>query len=375
MVTAGRFSGILFIRKWNLHPEAFPMNINHAILHVLDFVSCVNVYAQQELDLSSKNAKHYVTGHARRLLNNIDAKRGEFAEDSMFAEELRAFFRRESDFIDLSVQIAEFIAGELGRMEKAESTDVLVIDFEDDPDTAGGLNDADADAMFDGHARRYFAIVLLESRQAYMHEVGTSDTGCTSIEGARHHAILPNPSQKVASFALIEAGSMAVSFCDKSRNVAGEDRMIIPDGLLQCSTNASTKEVLTCVNRIVEEIAEEYGANTAVALSKAKAYVSEAAEEAEELAPWELAEEVFNDEPLRKRFEKAVAEEALPERIPVERKVAARVAKNHKIRTDTGIEITFPAEYGENPDFIEFESTPDGLISIQLKNITHIENR
>lgn len=260
-------------------------------------------------------------------------------------------------------------------MEKAESTDVLVIDFEDDPDTAGGLNDADADAMFDGHARRYFAIVLLESRQAYMHEVGTSDTGCTSIEVARHHAILPNPSQKVASFALIEAGSMAVSFCDKSRNVAGEDRMIIPDGLLQCSTNASTKEVLTCVNRIVEEIAEEYGANTAVALSKAKAYVSEAAEEAEELAPWELAEEVFNDEPLRKRFEEAVAEEALPERIPVERKVAARVAKNHKIRTDTGIEITFPAEYGENPDFIEFESTPDGLISIQLKNITHIENR
>ena len=71
------------------------MNINHAILHVLDFVSCVNVYAQQELDLSSKNAKRYVTGHARRLLNNIDAKRGEFAEDSMFAEELRAVPPRE----------------------------------------------------------------------------------------------------------------------------------------------------------------------------------------------------------------------------------------------------------------------------------------
>ena len=40
-----------------------------------------------------------------------------------------------------------------------------------------------------------------------------------------------------------------------------------------------------------------------------------------------------------------------------------------------GIDITFPAEYGENPDFIEFVSGPNGLINIELKNIGHIENR
>lgn len=65
----------------------------------------------------------------------------------------------------------------------------------------------------------------------------------------------------------------------------------------------------------------------------------------------------------------------MPERVVVEKAVAKRVAKNHKIRTDTGIEVTFPAELGENPEFIEFVSAPDGLISIQLKNIGHIENR
>ena len=30
---------------------------------------------------------------------------------------------------------------------------------------------------------------------------------------------------------------------------------------------------------------------------------------------------------------------------------------------------------GNNSDFIEFASTPNGLISIELKNIGHIENR
>ena len=55
------------------------MKINHAILHVFDFVSCVNVYAQEELDLASKNAKRYVTSHAKKALGNMDSKRGEFA--------------------------------------------------------------------------------------------------------------------------------------------------------------------------------------------------------------------------------------------------------------------------------------------------------
>ena len=33
------------------------MNINNAILHVFDFVSCVNVFAQVPMDLGNKAAK------------------------------------------------------------------------------------------------------------------------------------------------------------------------------------------------------------------------------------------------------------------------------------------------------------------------------
>ena len=266
------------------------MKINHAILHVFDFVSCVNVYAQEELDLSSKNAKRYVTSHAKKALGNIDSKRGEFAENSMFAEELRCYFRGQREFVDLSVQVAEFIAGELGRMEKTESADLLVVDFEDDPDnTVREMTDDEAEAAYRGEGKRYFAFMLLEAKQAYMHEVGYGESGAQRVDIARHHAILPNPSQKVASFAVIESKTLSVSFCDKERAIAGENRWLIPDGLLQCSMEASSKEVFDTVTRIVEEVAEEYGANAAVAVSKAKAYVAENADESDELAPWDLA--------------------------------------------------------------------------------------
>lgn len=354
------------------------MKINHAILHIFDFVSCVNVMAQEELDLKeNKNAKNYALRLARKTLGNLDNMRGEFAPDSLFAPELRAYFRHERDFVDLSIQIAEFLARELNHAEKATSTDLLVLDFEDDPDqTVREMTDEEAEAAFEAQGRRYFALILLESKQAFMHEVGQGETGLTSNTVARHHAILPNPSQKIPSYAIIDAQTMEVWFCDKPRTIAGQERWLIPDGLLQCSMQASAKETFEAVTRIVEEVAEEYGENVAVATAKAKAYAMENADETDELSPEELGRAVFEDnETLQRRFEEHVQEEELPERVTVEKKVVQRVAKNHKIRTDTGIEITFPAEYSQNPDFIEFTSMPDGRISISLKNIAHIENR
>ena len=352
------------------------LHLNHAIMHVIDFDSCVNTYSQEEMDINAKWPKGYCAKHAKKALGSIENMRGSFAPESAFAEELRAYFKGERDFVDLSCQIAEFIAGELTRMEKPVSTDVLVIDFEDDPKPPSpAMTEEEIERAYQAKGSRYFALFLLESKPVYMHEAGTGDTGGTAVSIKRHFAILPNPSQKIASYALIERGSMDVLFVDKPRTIAGEERMLIPDGLLQCSKEASSKEVIDTVTRIVEEVAQEYGANPTVAMSKAKARVSEAADEDECIAPWEIGEEVFEDEPLQKRYEQAIAEAQVPERVPVKKEAVKRVAKNHKIRTDTGIEITFPAEYFENPDFIEFVSNPDGMISIELKNIGSIENR
>lgn len=334
------------------------MKVNHAILHILDFESAVNVMSQRELDLDTRAVRSFVTSHLRRARTSGDNKRGAFAEDSAFAGELKSFFFGEHDFIDLSQQIAEFVSGELAKAEKIESTDVFVADFEDDDDV------------------RWFAVMLMNSRMAFMHEVAR-EGGEVRNDIARHYAILPSPSQKVASFALVRASTMDVYFQDKKRKIAGEDTFLIPDGLLQCETGVSGKEAIDAVTRVVEQVAEEHGANTAVALAKAKAAVAEAVEEDEELPPWDIVDEAFEDEPvMRDAIKASLQEERLPERVPVERAQVERAAvRNHKIRTDTGIEISFPAEMVDNPDYIEFVNEPNGLISISLRNIGSFENR
>lgn len=334
------------------------MKVNHAILHILDFESAVNVMSQRELDLDKRAVRSFVTSHLRRARTSGDNKRGAFAEDSAFAGELKSFFFGERDFIDLSQQIAEFVSGELAKAEKIESTDVFVADFEDDDDV------------------RWFAVMLMNSRMAFMHEVAR-EGGEVRNDISRHYAILPSPSQKVASFALVRASTMDVYFQDKKRKIAGEDTFLIPDGLLQCETGVSGKEAIDAVTRVVEQVAEEHGANTAVALAKAKAAVAEAVEEDEELPPWDIVDEAFEDEPvMRDAIKASLQEEHLPERVPVERAQVERAAvRNHKIRTDTGIEISFPAEMVDNPDYIEFVNEPNGLISISLRNIGSFENR
>ena len=247
------------------------MKINHAILHVLDFTSGVTVFSQAELDLSSRQVRGFVEKHLKKVRGDAAAKRGTFAQDSGFAQELKAYFFGETGFVEFSTQIADFIAGELGQADPAESTDVLVADFADDEDEGA----------------RYFAVLLLTSRLAFMHEVRQGG-GLVVNDIARHYAILPSPSQKVGSYALIGARSLGIAFADKKRSINGEDRLVIPEGLLQCETGVSAKEAIDEVTRIVEEVAEEYGANSAVALSRAKSYLVEKVEENESFSPEEI---------------------------------------------------------------------------------------
>ena len=334
------------------------MQINHAVLHVLDFDSAVNVFSERELDLDTRAARTFVSRHLLRARSAVDNRLGSFAEQSAFAGEIKRYLFGEREFLDLSLDIAEFLSGELSRAEKLESTDVLIADFDDEDDV------------------RWFAILLLSSRQAFMHEV-ESASGATSCGIARHYAILPNPSQKVASYALVRASSLEVLYRDKERVIAGERRQVIPEGLLQCTEGVSSKEVIERVSRVVTEVAEEHGANTAVALAAAKAAMVEAIEEDEELPPWDIVDEAFEDEPqLRDAVKQALRDEQVPERVHVERAQGRRAAvRNVKIRTDTGIEITLPAELAHNSEYVSFVNEPNGLISIELKQIGSIENR
>ena len=350
------------------------LKVSQAILHVFDFESGSKYYSEAPLDLENRPTKSYVQRRLRKIVGNAESNHGEFAEDSGFAGELEHYLMGGAEFQGFSVQIAEWFWEELRRAEELEQVDLLVADFIDTDAVPVDANstDAEVDAAFDGpEGKRFFAVVLLPRKQSFVHEIGG---GANEI--LRMDTALPNPTAKIDTYVLVDCDSFAIDFHDKERSIGGETIQILPDKLLQCTAAASTQQVFTEVSEIVQDVAEEYGLTPAVEVGRAKAAVAQQADREEVVAPAEIGRVVFEDRPdVQQVFEERVREAKLPEEAPVRRGVANRLAKNHKIKTDTGIEITFPSDLADKPGYLDFSTGADGTISITIGNVAHIENK
>lgn len=350
------------------------LKVSQAILHVFDFETGSKYYSEAPLDLENRPTKSYVQRRLRKIVGNAESNHGEFAEDSGFADELEHYLMGGAEFQGFSVQIAEWFWEELRRAEELEQVDLLVADFIDTDAVPVDANstDAEVDAAFDGpEGKRFFAVVLLPRKQSFVHEIGG---GANEI--LRMDTALPNPTAKIDTYVLVDCDSFAIDFHDKERSIGGETIQILPDKFLQCTAAASTQQVFTEVSEIVQDVAEEYGLTPAVEVGRAKAAVAQQADREEVVAPAEIGRVVFEDRPdVQQVFEERVREAKLPEEAPVRRGVANRLAKNHKIKTDTGIEITFPSDLADKPGYLDFATGADGTISITIGNVAHIENK
>ena len=273
------------------------------------------------------------------------------------------FSQTASNYLDEHITFSDFSAGICKDLDtcltdagETDIVDVVVCDFTIETE-------------------RYLGVMLYGSRPAYTHQVVNDGTAVRN-EIIRHYAILPNPVQKVNTFALVNAASGELRFADKKRSIGGEDVYILPQRILQCSTNTSTRETVKLVTEMAGQIAENYGYSSTEAVAKVKSYLAETAETDSKLETAALVKEVFSDsEVLQQELQKGLEEAKLPEQVPVDKNYALRMSKSMKIKTDTGIEIIVPAECLENNDYIEFVSNPDGKISISIKNIGKILNR
>jgi hypothetical protein len=352
------------------------MSIRHAILHAFDFDTGSMFLSDHELDMDEKLVKSYVRRHLRRCLVSEQNMHGEFSSGSGFAEEMRLYLASQTSFIELSKQIATFFWETLRTCDDLVQADLLVADFEQSGEKpTSDASDEELERAFDGKPERRFAIVLLPRSQTFMHSIEHPSGGAFN-EIVRHDATLPNPSGKVDTYALVDCETLAIDFRDKARTIAEAEVWVIQNMLLQCSREPSSHEVIKTVERIVEQVAELGDGNVAEAVSRAKACVAHSAEVDERVMPEQIGRQVFADEPrLQEHYEEAAQEAQLPEEVYVRRAVARRLTKSHHIRTDTGIDVTYPSEYSSSPEHLMFQREEDGSISIIIRNVRSIENR
>lgn len=329
------------------------IEIHDAILHVFDMDRGIAILSQKEFNFSDPSVKTYLLKQIMRIEDDIRAHAGIFDEDSVFLKALREYTSMKSSLTEFSIAIVNQFS-DLLKTAASKSFDILFVDY--------SISQSDRIAM-----------IFLECEYAYTHEI-TTEGAVLETSIVSHHAVLPAITKKINAFAVIDQGTEDISFVDHMAWKEKEEN-IISDSILQCSSSKSKEEVMKEINTITMDVAEEYEESPALYMSKVKNYVREHADESDTLDPMELAEEIYHDAPqMKQAFQQKAEDKELPKEVTVPG-VYINKAKKQKIRTDTGIELTIPAEYYENKDYIEFVHHGDGTLTIELKNIGTITNK
>ena len=329
------------------------IEVKRAILHILDLNAGVPVYSDSDLD---REIFDYLLKHLEKASKDAAAHTSKLGEVNPVRQQLE----RCRDNPELFAQVTQEMAGKLHQdlmlCGEERALDFVAVEFM--------------------HMEiPHFGILMYPNQLGYTHKVSYSDDRQNN-QIIQHHAILPNPAQKVSMFVFVDMENWTVSFTDKKRILDGEEVYLLPDRLLNCTMPVSSRDTIKKVHKIVTKVAEEFGENPIQAVCAAKSVLLEAGQKTEVIEPAEVGRKVFEQHPgMQQSYMDEITKASLPKETAVDRDYAVRTNKMHKIKTDTGIEITVPSDFFNNPDYIEFISNEDGTISISIKKIGEIINR
>ena len=329
--------------------------IDKAILHILDFNSGMTVYSDEELTVQD-SIETFLLKHIEKSWGSQDAKPGTFYDDSHCAQLIKEYLGGEMSFVPFSKELAKKLEDAFVHAEEMASSDVIVADVRIDD-------------------RRQIVIFKSNSHIGYTHQVNQTEAGIKN-EIINHYSIMPNLSQKMEEFAFIDTESKEISVTAKKYTIDGNSILVFPEILLECSLTPSPKEAIKNLSKTAAKVAEAYGQDKVATEAAVKSYVTENMQNSDELDLVEAGKEIFKENPsMQADFDNAIKEAGFTEPVKMDQEATIKKMCKHKLKTDTGIELTIPSEYFDNTEFMEFHNNEDGTLSIMLKHIGNIVNR
>lgn len=330
------------------------MIVSHSILQILDLRSGAQSYSDTELDLSNETTIEYILKIYNNTISNASRRKGRFKEESTFRDNILKYKNKEINFLELSNKVSKELNDILMQISDSPSIDLLIGEFKEQGST-------------------YFAIVLLENKEGITHLVETKDGKISNLV-VKSFSSLPSTALQVNTYAIINIDTMEVYSQEKKRILNGDKHYILED-YLQTTYDMSNSEQYKIIKNITAKVCEEHGVNPCIAMGEVKNFLIETPV-IENMKPEVIADIVFKDKPQAKEdFNAKMHSKGINENINLERSFTLKKAESHKIKTDNGIEITFPCDTLLDKECLEFKDEEDGTISIKIKNINKIINK
>ena len=329
--------------------------IDKAILHILDFNSGMTVYSDEELTVKD-SIETFLYKHIEKSWGSQDAKPGTFYDDSAFQQKLNDYLSGEMSFVPFSKEITHTLEEAFTHAEEMASAAVIVADVRIDD-------------------QRQIVVFKSNSHIGYTHQVNQTENGIKN-EIINHYSIMPSLTQKMEEFAFVNTETKAVSVCAKKYTIDGNSIQVFPEILLECSLTPSPKEAIKNLSKTAAKVAEAYGQDKVATEAAVKSYVAENMQASDELDLVEAGKEIFKENPsMQADFDTAIKDAGFTEPVKMDQEATLKKMCKHKLKTDTGIELTIPTDYFDNTEFVEFNNNDDGTLSITLKHISNIINR
>lgn len=331
------------------------ININKSILHILGMNESELCLSDRELSLS-EGIHDFLSNHIEKSLSLAESKCGKFYEDSEFKKLFLSYVSGEKDFLSFSREAATMLSGILIHSKEAKRAALIVIDA-------------------DVEGERKLIIFKTSGNAGFLYETLAGENGAYN-EISCKNGIMPPVGRRMSEFAFIDAESLDLKVLNKRVEIDGSMVFAFSEMFLECALLPSEREAIKVIKDTAKAVGESFGMDETKTMAKVKTAIQKELEEGEALNFMQAGKEIFDEYPqMQREYEQKLESKGFTGEVPVNREATLKKMRNHKLQTDTGIELVIPVDYLDNTDFVEFNKDEDGSLTITLKQIGSITNR
>jgi len=328
------------------------------ILHILDSTVGAPVLSQKEIS-DYQEAVDFVTNITQKMLDNDNLKQAFFTDpdNNQIKALCEHFLANAIDFVHLSHSLASLLYAIMCENPTIPIADMIctIVTIDDLP---------------------YLGIYKLNYRSNYIHYVQyEADQNVNLL--VKQHTVLPGENQKPEEAVLINLDDFSIRILEKEYELNGEKGYYLSRLYLGCEDQLSTAQKAQIIKKVTDKMLKKHRNDDYDSMMKMRKTVTENMDNSKAMVIDNLARELFYDDPgaQREYIEEVKLAGIQDNEVQLSEKIMERKFRTHKLKTDTGIEINFPATYYNNREMIEFINNPNGTISIVIKNIGKIINK
>jgi hypothetical protein len=323
--------------------------IKKSILHAFDPGNPDLIFSNELLDLGKPDMLTYVTKKIEKLYTD-DAKRGTLSEGNAFLDKVS------DDFMQTSVDVANFWAEEFRAGEDQKFNDLLIVSYELQGDM-------------------HLAFMRMSLRDAFSHEIDPEG----NVQIAKRGRTLPGAGSAADEGVAINLVTRGYHLIEKRITQNGKKYNYFSENLLVDRPDISVNKAIKAIKKTAESVAKIYSDDDAFQFSsKVSNAVFNQIEDKNYVDPETLSDIFFPDSLTAKQEFVESVKEIVPDVVHFDQVSPERIEKklsNQKLSLSNGIELTVPQSLYDDAESVEFILNQDGTYSILIKNIEEIKNK